>query len=162
MLSKSTSLGSGQGSEQEPPPAAHLPNILESGENVVPAHPVQSPFEAAPSPPSSNPAPNPPYADLPTRHQGPAVGGPQPAEHNPAGSGTGSLLSPSGRDASLASPFSRDSSLVSPLGRGSSLVSPSGRDSSCTFNSNSGSDSGRVCARTHAYIAFFRSAVQEF
>ena len=151
VLSKSTSTGSGQGSKQEPPPAAHLPNILDQGEDVMPAHPVQSPFEAGPPSPTPHPAPNTPFADLPTRHQGPAVRGPQPAEQKPVVAPSGSLLSPSGQDASMASPFGRDSPLMSPMGRGSSLVSPSGRDSSCTFTSHSGSDSGRVRTRAQTH-----------
>ena len=169
VLSKSTSAASEQESDQEQTPAAHLPNILDQGEDVIPAHPVQSPFEAAPSSPSAHPAPKHSNADLPTRHQSPGGRATQPAERKLAGSPSGSLLSPSrpdpspsgqessvqspfGQDSSLASQLGRDFSVVSPLGQGSSLVSPSGQDSSCTFTSHSGSNSGRVRTHTHTSI----------
>ena len=105
ILSKSTSAGSAE----KPRPASQLPNFLDDGEDVQAAHPMQSPFEAASPPPIQ-----PEAADLPPRHQEPAVREEEPPKVKPAVTASGSL------------------------------DPPSYRDSSYTFISNSGSDHSRV------------------
>ena len=91
VLSKSTSAGSGE----RPRPASQLPNILGEGEDVQAAHPMQSPFGAAAPPPVQAEA-----ADLPARHQGPAVRAEQPPEPRLVPNDSGHLLSASNRNSS--------------------------------------------------------------
>ncbi|KAL3141044.1 hypothetical protein ABBQ32_005555 [Trebouxia sp. C0010 RCD-2024] len=115
MLSKSTSAGSAEGTRPRTP--TPLPSMLNQGADIQAPHPVQSPFGAGSPPLSYPPHPtqaDPPPTDLPIRHQGPALRGSRLAEGGAGAVGSGSLLS------------------------------PSGRESSYTFTSHSGSDSGRA------------------